>query len=140
MRLESQIQTYLDAQPEPKRTELWELHRAILALQPEARLWFLDGRDETGKVVTNPNIGYGVRAHTAGGKTKPFSRVGLSANTAGISVYILGLEDKAHLIRTYGPDLGKATVTGYCIKFKTLKAIQLPVLLEAIREGLTRPD
>lgn len=139
MAVTAQIQAYLDAQPEPKRTELWELHRAILALQPKAQLWYLDGRDESGKVVTNPNVGYGVRPHTAGGKTRPFYRVGLSANTSGISVYIMGLDDKTHLARTYGADLGKAKVTGYCISFKSLKAISLPVLLAAIREGLARP-
>ncbi|HJV21045.1 MAG TPA: hypothetical protein VJ570_00045 [Holophagaceae bacterium] len=139
MGIPQQIQAYLDAQPEPKRAELWELHHAILALQPDAQLWFLDGTDATGKVVTNPNVGYGVRPHTAGGKTRPFYRVGLSANTAGISVYIMGLDDTTHLARTYGQDLGKATVTGYCIKFKSLKAIHLPILLAAIREGLERP-
>lgn len=133
-----QIEAYLDAQPEPKRTELRTLHEAILALQPDAQLWFLDGRDATGKVVTNPNVGYGVRPHTAGGKTRPFYRVGLSANTSGISVYIMGLDDKTHLARTYGADLGKAKVTGYCISFKSLKAISLPVLMAAIREGLAR--
>ncbi|HJW34821.1 MAG TPA: hypothetical protein VJ505_15845 [Holophagaceae bacterium] len=136
MDVPAQIQAYFDAQPEPKRAELWELHRAILALQPDAQLWFLDGRDATGKVVTNPNVGYGVRSHTAGGKTRPFYRVGLSANTTGISVYIMGLDDKTHLARTYGADLGKAKVTGYCIKFKNLKTIHLPVLMAAIGEGL----
>ncbi|HJV91255.1 MAG TPA: hypothetical protein VJ623_13185 [Holophagaceae bacterium] len=139
-RVQEQIQTYFDAQPEPKRAELAELHRAILALQPDAQLWFLDGTDATGKVVTNPNVGYGVRPHTAGGKTRPFYRVGLSATTSGISVYVMGLEDKTHLARTYGADLGKAKVTGYCIAFKSLKAIQLPVLLAAIAEGLGRRD
>lgn len=139
MDVPQQIEAYLAAQPEPKQADLRALHAAILALQPQAELWFLDGRDATGKVVTNPNVGYGTRTHTAGGKPRPFYRVGLSANTSGISVYLMGFEDKTHLATTYGPKLGKATVTGYCIKFKSLKAIQLPVLLEAIREGLTRP-
>ncbi len=138
MDLPQQIEAYLTAQPEPKQAELRTLHAAILTLQPDAQLWFLDGRDATGKVVTNPNIGYGRRTHTAGGQSKPFYRVGLSANTSGISVYLMGFDDKAHLATTYGPTLGKATVTGYCIKFKSLEAIQVPVLLAAIREGLER--
>ena len=138
MSTESQIEAHLAALPEPKGSELRALHRAILALQPDARLWFLDGRDAAGKVVSNPSVGYGERAHTAGGKTRPFYRVGLSATTAGISVYLMGFEDKTHLARTYGADLGKAKVTGYCLTFKSLKAISLPVLLAAIREGLER--
>lgn len=139
MDVPQQIEAYLAAQPEPKQADLRTLHAAIRALQPDAQLWFLDGRDATGKVVTNPNVGYGTRTHTANGTSRPFYRVGMSANTSGISVYLMGLDDKTHLATTYGPKLGKATVTGYCIKFKSLKSIHLPGLLEAIREGLTRP-
>ena len=40
-------------------------------------------------------------------------QIGLSANKTGISVYILGIEDKKYLAQTYGKDLGKASVTGY---------------------------
>jgi hypothetical protein len=72
----------------------------------------------------------------ANGKTREFYQIGLSANTSGISVYILGLEDKNYLKTTYGKTLGKASVSGYCIKFKTLKDIQLDVLEAAIRFGL----
>lgn len=139
MRIQQQIQAYLDAQPEPKRRDMQALHEAILAMHPQAELWFLDGRDAQGKVVSNPNIGYGTRTQTyADGSTRPFYRVGLSANTAGISVYIFGMASKDHLAKTYAPALGKATVTGYCIKFKALKAIELPVLMAAIREGFER--
>jgi hypothetical protein len=59
----------------------------------------------------------------------------LSANKTGISVYILGIEDKKYLAETYGKDLGKATVTGYCIRFKTLKDINIEILKAAIRFG-----
>ena len=139
MGVQQQIRAYLDAQAEPKRRDLLELHQAILALQPGAQLWFLDGRDAQGKVVSNPNIGYGLRTITyADGKTREFYQIGLSANTTGISVYILGIDDKAYLAQTYGQDLGKATVTGYCIKFKSLQAIHLQVLMAAIQDGLAR--
>ncbi|HTB86755.1 MAG TPA: hypothetical protein VK743_02315, partial [Steroidobacteraceae bacterium] len=58
-----------------------------------------------------------------------------SANKTGISVYILGIKDKSYLARTYGKTLGKATVSGYCIKFKTLTGINVDVLQAAIRYG-----
>jgi hypothetical protein len=64
----------------------------------------------------------------------------LSANTIGISVYILGLKDKKYLAETYGKKLGKASVTGYCIKFKTLKDINIDVLEEAIQYGFDAQD
>lgn len=135
MNVKEQIKEYIGTQPEPKRSDLQALHQRILQVMPGCKLWYLDGKDEKGKVVTNPNIGYG--AYTmklAGGKTREFYQVGLSANTTGISVYIMGIEDKKHLINTYGKDLGKASVTGYCIKFKNLKDINLDVLEKAIKD------
>ena len=131
----AEIAAYIAAQPEAKRRDMQVLHDMILATMPGCRLWFLDGKDDTGKTVSNPNIGYG--RHTlayADGKTRAFYKIGLSANTSGISVYIMGLDDKTHLARTYGPRLGKASVTGYCVKFKALKDIDIDVLRAAIRD------
>ena len=112
----------------------------MMRIVPAVQLWFLDGKDGNGKVVSNPNIGYG--AYTiryANGKTKEFYRVGLSANTTGISVYIMGLPDKTYLKRTYGDALGKASVSGYCIKFQSLEDVDISVLESAMRFGLERP-
>jgi hypothetical protein len=136
MNFQEQINEYIASQPEPKRSELQELHRVILEVKPACKLWFLDGKDSDGKTVSNPNIGYG--SHTmkyADGTTREFYRIGLSANKTGISVYILGIEDKKYLAQKYGKDLGKASVTGYCIRFKTLKDINADVLEAAIRFG-----
>ncbi|MNQ93911.1 hypothetical protein D3C85_1094000 [compost metagenome] len=100
---------------------------------PTARLWFLDGKNSEGKIVSNPNIGYGQYTITyADGSSKDFYQIGLSANTTGISVYIMGIEDKLYLAQTYGATIGKASVTGYCIKFKALKDIDVNVLQAAI--------
>lgn len=141
MRTKTQIKDYIGSQPDPKRGDLQALHNFILEWMPGSKLWFLDGRDEKGKVVSNPNIGYGsYRIQYADGTTKEFYQVGLSANSAGISVYIMGLKDKTFLLKTYGKKIGKATVTGYCIKFKTLKDIKLDVLKEAIKYRVAVPD
>ena len=130
------IQAYFAGQQEPKRGELEALHLRILQIFPECKLWFDDGKDESGKVVANPAIGYGFQTiRYANGKTRDFFRIGLSANTTGISVYILGIEDKKYLAEKYGAAIGKASVTGYCIKFKTLKVINIEVLEAAIRDG-----
>src|SRR5580658_5952980 len=136
MNLQKQIKEYIATQPEPKRSEMQQLHHIILALMPKCKLWFLDGKDEKGKVVSNPNIGYGSRAIVyANGKTREFYQIGVSANTTGISVYILGIDDKKYLAQTFGADLGKASVTGYCIKFKTLAEVNVDVLKAAIQYG-----
>src|SRR5580700_664014 len=126
MTVQKQIKEYIAAQPEPKRSEMQELHRMILSLMPACKLWFLDGKDEKGKIVSNPNIGYGSQTiQYAGGTTKEFYQIGISANTTGISVYIMGLNDRKYLAQTFGQKLGKASVTRYCIKFKTLTEIKI---------------
>ena len=137
MNTRKQIEEYIATQPEPKRGDMQELHRVILAQMPKCKLWFLDGKDEQGKVVSNPNIGYGLQIiKYSDGRTKDFYQIGMSANTTGISIYILGIEDKKYLTQAYGRELGKASVTGYCIKFKKLKDIDTDVLVAAIRYGV----
>ena len=137
MKIQKQITEYIATQPEPKRSEMQELHAIILALMPTRKLWFFDGKDEKGKTVSNPNIGYGSQTiKYANGKTKEFYNIGISANTTGISVYIMGVNDKKYLAQTFGPELGKASVTGYCIKFKTLTDVKIDGLKAAIQYGI----
>jgi hypothetical protein len=139
MTVQKQIEEYIATQAEPKRTEMQELHHILMALMPASKLWFLDGKDEKGKIVSNPNIGYGSQTvHYAKAKTREFYQIGLSANTTGISVYIMGIDDKKYLAETFGRDLGKASVTGYCIKFKTLADINISVLKAAIQYGIAQ--
>jgi hypothetical protein len=137
MNIKEQIKEYITSQPEPKRAEMQELHQEILKVLPKCKVWFLDGKDDKGKIASNPNIGYGSYSiKYADGTTREFYQVGLSANTTGISVYIMGIKDKTYLSQTYGEKLGKASVTGYCIKFKAIKDINTNVLQAAIRDGV----
>jgi len=134
MNVQEQIKKYITSQPEPKRSDMQELHGVILQVIPACKLWFLDGKDSQGKTVSNPNIGYGSQTiKYVDGTTREFYQIGLSANKTGISVYILGIKDKKYLAQTYGKKLGKASVSGYCIKFKTLKEINIDILEAAIR-------
>ena len=137
MTIQEQIKNCMDSQPESKRSELQDLHKRILKALPKCKLWFLDGKDSKGKIVSNPNVGYGsYTIKYADGTTKEFYQIGLSANTTGISIYIMGLTDKTYLATTFGEKLGKASVTGYCIRFKSIKDINVNVLLEAIQYGV----
>jgi len=136
MSIQEQINQYISSQPEPKRSDMQALHRTMLQIKPKCKLWFLDGKNSENKTVSNPNIGYGFQTMLyADGKTREFYQIGISANTTGISVYILGIDDKTYLAQTYGKKIGKASVTGYCIKFKTLKDINIDILESAIRFG-----
>ena len=137
MNVQQQIKEYITSQTEPKRNDMQVLHNFILKTLPGCKLWFLDGRDSENKIVSNPNIGYGFYTiKYADGKTKDFYQIGLSANTTGISVYILGIKDKTYLAQTFGKKIGKGSVTSYCIKFKALKDIDINILEEAIQYGV----
>jgi hypothetical protein len=136
MNIQEQIKKYIAGQPEPKRGDMQVLHRLILEILPACKLWFLDGKNSENKTVSNPNVGYGL--HTikySDGTSREFYQIGMSANKTGISVYILGIKDKTHLARTYGKKLGNATVSGYCVKFKTLSDVNVDTLQAAIRYG-----
>ncbi|MFT4018068.1 MAG: DUF1801 domain-containing protein [Agriterribacter sp.] len=137
MSIQEQIKNYIKSQPQPKRTDMQVLHQHMLQLLPKSKLWFLNGKDDSGKTVSNPNIGYGLYSiQYADGTTRTFYQIGLSANTTGISVYIMGIKDKTYLVQTYGTKIGKASVSGYCIRFKTLKDINIGILDDAIRYGV----
>jgi len=89
--------------------------------------------DDTGKVVANTTIGYG--KHTlsyANGASKETFKLGLSANKTGISVYVMGIKDKTLLISLFGDRLGKAKVTGYCIRFGKLSDINVEIRIDVI--------
>jgi hypothetical protein len=137
MHVQGQIKKYITSQPEPKRSDMQALHLLTLKALPAGKLWFFDGKNSKNQTIANPTIGYGF--HTieyANGTTREFFQIGLSANKTGISVYILGIKDKTYLARTYGKKLGKATVSGYCIRFKTLEDIKTDILEAAIRYGV----
>ena len=137
MNVQEQINKYIDDQPEEKRDDMQALHRRILGISTNCKLWFLDGRDSENKVVTNPNIGYGVQSiEYSNGETREFYRVGVSANTTGISLYLMGIKDRKYLSETYGKNLGKAKVTGYCVKFRRLKDVNVDTLEEIIRHHM----
>jgi Domain of unknown function (DU1801) len=140
MTVQEEINRYIGDQDPSKREEMQELHRLILKVSPDCKLWFLDGKNSENKVVSNENIGYGSQTiKYADGGTKEFYKVGISRNSAGISVYIIGIEDKKYLPETYGKKIGKAKITGYCVKFRYLKDINLDILEEMIASHMGGP-
>lgn len=136
MNAEKQIKEYITSLPQQKQTEIQELHKCIVKALPKCKLWFYDGKDDKGKVVANPTIGYGFQTiKYSNGTTRDFFQVGMGSSSTGIFVHILPVKDKTFLAKTYGKELGKASVAGYAIKFKTLKDINIDVLLAAIKYG-----
>ena len=138
MNVNIQINHYIDSLTEEKRKDILAVHNHIIQLFPQIKLWFEDGKDLNGQTVCNPNIGYGEQEILyANGKSKSFFRLSISANTSGISIYFIGEKDKTYLNKTFGDKIGKAKITGYCIKFKKLKDLELDTLTKAIKYGLS---
>ena len=134
MEIKSQINELIKSQPEPKRNEMQVLHDLILQLMPECKQWYFDGKNEDGKQVAHPTIGYGQYTITyKDGTSREFFRIGLLANPTGLAVHIMGLDDKKYLIDNYGKTIGKAKVGSYGIAFKSIKDINLEILKKAIR-------
>ena len=93
MNVQGQIKEYITSQPEPKRSDLQELHRIILEVMPACKLWFLDGKNSENKTVSNPNIGYGL--HTikyADGKTRSFIKlVSVQTKPESLSISLISM-------------------------------------------------
>ena len=139
MDIKAQIKEYINSQPEPKKKEMEELHRLILQLMPGCKQWYFDGKNEAGKQVAHPTIGYGNYTITyKDGSTRAFFRIGLLATPTGLAVHIMGLDDKKFLTDTYGKTIGKAKVGSYGITFKSINDIDIAILKNAIhyRAGL----
>ena len=139
MNVQEQIDQYIADQPRSKGEDLRALHRIVLRIYPNCKLSFFDGRNSENKIVSNPNIGYGSQTiKYASGETREFYQIGISGNTTGISVYVIGIKDKQYLSKTYGDRLGKAKITGYCIKFRRIDDINVGVLEEIIANHMGR--
>lgn len=134
MTTEILIEQHFQNLPSPKAEALRGLYQLLREEIPQAELHFFDGRNEAGKVVTNPTIGFGKsRIHYTNGSFQDTFRIGICATSIGLSIYILGLEDKKFLNEFLGDRLGKAKITGYAIGFKKTSDIDLSVLRELIR-------
>jgi hypothetical protein len=59
MNAREQIKKFIGSQPEPKRSDIQELHRLTLQVLPAGKLWFFDGKNSENKTIANPTIGYG---------------------------------------------------------------------------------
>jgi hypothetical protein len=136
---QSQIQSHFAQLENSKSFELQQLHNFIVLINPKCKLWFDNGINDEGKVVTNPTIGYGLQTlHYAKGETKKFFQIGICATSTGISIYLIGLKDKNILKETFSNTLGKSIITGYCVKYKRFSELNPESLTKLILFGFSR--
>ena len=134
MNIQELIKELIQSQAEPKQSEMQELHNLILKSMPRCKQWYFDGKNEEGKQVAHPTIGYGNYTITYKDEsTREFFRIGLLANPTGLAVHIMGIDDKKYLKDTYGKTIGKAKVGSNGITFKSIKDINLEILKKVIQ-------
>ena len=127
------INQYLTALPSNIQGEMVQIHSLLTEWLPDGKLWFESGLDEEGKVITNPTIGYGeYTIKYADGSQRQFFQIGLSATTSGFSIHLMGIRNKLNLTTAYGETIGKAKLTSYCIKFKSINDIDISTLKNAV--------
>ena len=101
MDISEPVEAYLASQPEPKQADLRLLHARILTEFPRAGCGSPTARTRTARSWPTPTSATACYTISyADGSSREFYRIGLSANTTGISVYVLGLDDKTYLART----------------------------------------
>ena len=116
---------FLEAQPEPKRSELRQLDGLIRRCVP---VWK--------RVMAGAMLGYGPYHYRyASGTEGDSARIGLAANKTGISVYVSVADEGGYLAEQAGKRLGKASVGKACIRFKRLADLDLGVLEEVLRKA-----
>ena len=137
MEIERQILQFIALLEDSKQQDFLSLHKLMRSILPDGKLWMEDGKNEEGKVVTNPTIGYGQQTMLlAKGKSREMFQIGISSNTSGISIYLIGIRNKLDLADQFGHKLGKAKVSSYCIKFKQLVDLDFTVLEGVLRLGI----
>ena len=116
-------------------SEIQQIHSLILSLMPNGKLHFESGVSDNGKIIHNPTLCYGeLDLPLSGGKTRKTFQIGLTSNATGLSIHVMGLRNKCSLKELMGHNIGKASITGYCLRMKTINDISL----EALSEGLTK--
>ena len=116
---------YISSISEPRRQEVKEIHELIKKAVPSLKPHILSGM-----------IGYGTyRYRYASGKEGEWSLIALANQKNYISIYICSLENGKYIAEGYKDKLPKASIGKSCIRFKSLKDIDLSILTEIIKKA-----
>ena len=118
---------YIDGLPEPRRSEIAELHMLIRATVPG-----LTPTMEYGM------IGYGKYHYKyASGREGDWITVALASQKNYISVYVCSMDEtgKQYIAEKYKGELGKVSVGKSCIRFKKLADLDVKVLKKVLKEA-----
>lgn len=100
---------------------------------------FFDGKNASGKIVTNPTYGFGTLIQSGVNGGKPTFQLGVSANSTGITLSFIGIRNRVDLSELcHG--IGNASITKYCIKFKSFNGLDANVLQHVIKTIINCTD
>jgi len=118
---------YLAALDEPRRSELKSLHAAIRKAASKLKPYL---------AYRGTMIGYGPYHYVyATGREGDCPIVALSSRAQYVSVYVAGHRHGKSIAETAKSKLGKVSVGKACIRFKHLEDLNLPALLDLLREA-----
>jgi Domain of unknown function (DU1801) len=119
-------EAYIESLPEPRRSQVRELHELIRKSAPD-----LDPYIQSGM------LGYGTyRYRSASGREGEWCRVGLASNKATISLHVL-MADESGSLAGYADRLPKADIGRSCVRFKQPDDVDVSVLEELVRKSAT---
>jgi hypothetical protein len=116
---------YIQQLPEPRRSELQQLHRLVTKTAPRLKPKMWSGM-----------IGYGAYHYRyATGREGDWFVVGLSSRKDYISFYGCLTDGKQYIAEKHKKDLPKANIGRSCIRFKKLEDVDLGVLARIVKEN-----
>jgi hypothetical protein len=129
MKASSRIKTpeqYLASLPEPRRTALTAIHKAIRSTAPGLKPSIQSGM-----------LGYGTyRYKYASGRKGEAAVVGLASQKNHISLYLgCVIDDEGYLAEKNADRLGNVSVGRSCVRFKKLEDLNLKVAMDLVKEA-----
>ena len=120
-----EVEAFIEALDEPRRSEVQELHDLIRKTAPDLDPYVLSGM-----------LAYGTYRYRYGsGREGEWCRIGIASNKASISLHVLAADESGHLAEAYRDRLPKADIGRSCVRFKRLEDVDVGVLEELIRKG-----
>ncbi|HET9137999.1 DUF1801 domain-containing protein [Actinophytocola sp.] len=120
---------YLDALPEPRRTDLRALHELIREAVPDLAPTMRFGMP-----------GYGAYHYRyASGREGDSAIISFASNKNYISLYVAAVVADGYLAETYRPRLPKASIGKSCIRFKRLADLDRDTLVSLFKDAAAHP-
>lgn len=123
------IQEYLKALPADRREAIEELHELIQKTAPSLKPNFASNM-----------LGYGSFPYTNYKKESiQWPVIAVASQKHYISLYVCAVIDGKYIAESHKKDLGKVSVGKSCIRFKTLKDVNIATLKKVIKLAEKRP-